>query len=83
MNTIFGNMYYIEEGRKIKELIDKAKLLHPEILSKSIIYVLVNRKDAEGENLSDGDIIGEFTIRPSDDVMSNYLWFIEQNNLEI
>lgn len=76
---IHGYMKWYGGKEKITDKLSTKQMLHPLVKTKHIKYVMINRGDAEAEDLSDGDIIGELKIKLSDEVISNHFWFIEEN----
>ena len=78
---ITGKLYLITSNKSIR---DKIKYLIDTygVVKDHILYVLINIKYAESENLKNDDVVYGMKIKLSSDVMENYFWFIVENKDE-
>ena len=80
---MFGKMYWRGGKEKITKKVEYLAESYYQNRLNKIKFVAINRIDAEGENLSDEDLIGNVKIKLSGEVLPNHFWFIEENNFEI
>lgn len=78
---ITGRLYLVTGNKSIR---DKLKYLIDTygVIKEHILYVLINIKYAESENLKNDDVIHGLKIKLSSDVMWDYFWFIVENKDE-
>jgi len=80
---ITGKMYQRGGKEKLEDKIIWLQKVYDLNKRKGILYVCINRADAESEGLIDGDYVRNLKIRLSDSVLSNHFWFIEENKHRI
>lgn len=74
-----GKLYFSGGKEKISEKIISLAKVYLQDKTNTIKYIAINKKDAEAENLSDGDIIIGMKIKPSGDIIHNHFWFVMEN----
>jgi len=80
---ITGKMYRRGGKEEIKDKVSWLQKVYDLNKRKGILYVCINREDADAEGLIDGDYVGNLKIKLSDSVLTNHFWFIEENKRRI